>query len=331
MLGETGRRNRRRVLCTLVAGGLAWPAVGRAQTWPTRPVRIVVPFSAGGTTDVLARLIATHMTQGLGQSVVVENRPGVGGLLGADQVAKAEPDGYTLLMANISFPLSVLMAARENRLNFEPQRDLQGISIVAGVPMVLTANADVAANNLKEFTAQVLRDSATHYTFGSTGPGSFMHAIGAWLQQETGAPLTHIPFKGAAPLKQNMLAGRIHLGGDQLSTSLGEIRAGLLKAMAVTSSKRSAMLPDVPTVRELGFAGIEVEGWNGLLAPGKTPQDVVARIQQSVFKAVNAPAVHQRILDMAAEPMGSSPAEQTALINAQLTQFRPIVTQLKLE
>jgi len=322
----------RRLLHAAVVGVLALSATGAfAQSWPTRPVRIVVPFSAGGTTDVLARLIAAQMTQDLGQSVVVDNRPGVGGLLGADHVAKADPDGYTLLMANISFPLAVLMAARENRLNFDPQADLQGVSIVAAVPMVLTAAASVSANNLKEFTDLARSDAATHYTFGSTGPGSFMHAMGAWLAQETGAPLTHIPFKGAAPLKQNMLAGRIHLGGDQLSTSLGEIRAGSLKAMAVTSSKRSPDLPDVPTVRELGFAGIETEGWNGLLAPGKTPQDIVARIQQSVFNAVNAPAVRQRIVEMAAEPLGSTPAEQTALINAQLMLFRPIVMGLKLE
>jgi len=159
----------RRLLHSAAVGVLALSATGAfAQSWPTRPVRIVVPFSAGGTTDVLVRLIAAQMTQDLGQSVVVDNRPGVGGLLGADHVAKADPDGYTLLMANISFPLAVLMAARENRLNFDPQADLQGVSIVAAVPMVLTAAASVSANNLKEFT-DLARSHALHLRFHRAG------------------------------------------------------------------------------------------------------------------------------------------------------------------
>lgn len=323
---------RRRLLQGAAAGALALSVpLAFGQSWPTRPVKIVVPFPAGGTTDLLARLIAPQMSEDLGQPVVIENRPGAGGLLGADLVAKAAADGNTLLMANISFPLAVLVAERARRLNFDPAADLQGVSIVAGVPMVITANTSVKARDLKEFAALVRGDSATHYNYGTTGPGSYLHVFGEWFQQEIKAPLTHVPFKGAAPLKQEMLAGRIHLGGDQLSTSLADIRAGSLKALAVTSPGRSPALPDVPTVRELGFAGIETYGWNGLLAPGKTPKAIVARIQQSVAKAVASPALQQRLSELAAEPKASSPAEQTELLRQQLAQFRPMVAQLQLD
>ena len=323
---------RRKMLkLALAAGATAGSGVALAQQWPTRPLKIIVPFPAGGTTDLIARLVAPQMSQDLGQPVVIENKPGAGGLLGADMVAKAAPDGYTLLMANISFPLAVLVAERAKRLNFDPATDLQGVSIVAGVPMVITATPNIKAKNLKEFAELVRSDTGTTYNYGTPGPGSYLHVFGEWLQQEIKAPLTHIPFKGAAPLKQEMLAGRIYVGGDQLSTSLADIRAGTLKALAVTSPERSPALPDVPTTREQGFAGIETDGWNGLLAPGKTPKEVVARIQQAVQKAVKDPAVAQRLADLAAEPKGSSPAELTQLLSKQLAQFRPMVAKLQLD
>lgn len=323
---------RRGVMKLAVALSLtASASLAFGQAWPTRPVKIIVPFPAGGTTDLIARLVAPQMAQDLGQPVLIENKPGAGGLLGADVVAKAAPDGNTLLMANISFPLAVLVAERAKRLNFDPASDLQGVSIVAGVPMVITATPAVKANNLKEFVALVQSDSATSYNYGSTGPGSYLHVFGEWLKQEAKIPLTHIPFKGAAPMKQEMLAGRIYLGGDQISTSLADIRAGTLKALAVTSPERSSALPDVPTASELGFLGIETYGWNGLLAPGKTPKDVVARLQQSVQKAIKDPATRQRLSELAAEPKASSPAEQTELLKKQLAQFRPMVEKLQLD
>ncbi|WP_159914748.1 tripartite tricarboxylate transporter substrate binding protein [Pantoea sp. 18069] len=323
---------KRRLFQALAACGLMLGTpLAFCQDWPARPIKIVVPFPAGGTTDLLARLIAPPMSQELGQPVVIENRPGAGSLLGADLVAKAAPDGYTLLMGNISVPLAALVAERAKRLTFDPVADFQGVSIVAGVPLVITANPSVDAKDLKGFLNLARNDAGTHYVYGSTGPGSYLHVVGEWLQQETKTSLTHVPFKGAAPLKQEMLAGRIHMGGDQLSTSLPDIRAGSLKPLAVTSPARSPSLPEVPTVRELGLAGIETEGWNGLLAPTKTPRDVVQKIQQSVLKAVKSPALQQRMAALAAEPRGSSPAEQTELLNKQLAQFRPMVAQLKLD
>ncbi|RPJ93702.1 tripartite tricarboxylate transporter substrate binding protein [Achromobacter xylosoxidans] len=323
---------RRRWARLLLAAGLASSlGVASAADWPTRPVKIVVPFAAGGTTDLIARLIATPMSQELGQPVVVENRPGVGGLLGADAVAKAAPDGYTVLMANISYPLAALVAQGAKRLNFDPLADLRSVSVVANVPLVITSTPSVPARNLKEFADLLKKNPSTHYAYGSTGPGSYIHVFGMWFQEQTGASMTHVPFKGAAPLKGEMLAGRIQMGGDQLSSSLSDIRAGSLTALAVTSPQRSPSLPDTPTASELGFTGIDTEGWNGLLAPAQTPDVVVARIGQAVSKAVQQPAIRQRLAELGAEASGSSPEQMSALLKSQFAQFGPMVSRLQLE
>ncbi|CAB3927108.1 hypothetical protein LMG26858_05968 [Achromobacter anxifer] len=323
---------RRRWARLLLAAGLAASlGAANAADWPARPVKIVVPFAAGGTTDLIARLIATPMSQQLGQPVVVENRPGVGGLLGADAVAKAAPDGYTVLMANISYPLAALVAQGAKRLNFDPLGDLRSVSVVANVPLVITSTPSVPASNLNEFAALLKQNPSTHYAYGSTGPGSYIHVFGVWFQEQAGVRMTHVPFKGAAPLKSEMLAGRIHMGGDQLSSSLSDIRAGSLTALAVTSPQRSPSLPDTPTASELGFKGIDTEGWNGLLAPAKTPDDIVARIGDAVAKAVQQPAIRQRLAELGAEPSGSSPAQMSALLQGQFAQFGPMVSRLQLD
>ena len=323
---------RRHWMKLLMAMGLAsCLGTANAADWPARAVKIVVPFAAGGTTDLIARMIATPMAQQLGQAVVVENRPGAGGLLGADAVAKAAPDGYTLLMANISFPLAVLVAQRAKRLAFDPAADLRSVSVVANVPLVITSPPSVPARNLREFATLLQQNPSAHYAYGSTGPGSYIHVFGEWFQAQANATMTHVPFKGAAPLKGEMLAGRIHMGGDQLSSSLSDIRAGSLVALAVTSPQRSPSLPDVPTASELGFAGIETEGWNGLLAPAHTPDDIVAMIGAAVADAVRQPAVRQRLSELGAEPRGSSPAEMGELLKGQFAQFGPMVSGLELD
>ena len=323
---------RRRWTQLLLAAGLA-SCLGLAQAadWPARPVKIVVPFAAGGTTDLIARLIAAPMSQQLGQSVVIENRPGAGGLLGADAVAKSAPDGYTVLMANISYPLAALVAQRAKRLNFDPSADLRSVSVVANVPLVITSTPSVPARDLREFAALLKQQPSAHYAYGSTGPGSYIHVFGEWFQQQAQATMIHVPFKGAAPLKSEMLAGRIQMGGDQLSSSLSDIRAGSLTALAVTSPQRSPALPDTPTARELGYAGIETEGWNGLLAPSRTPDEVVARINAAVAHALRQPDVRQRLADLGAEPGGSSPGAMGELLDRQFAQFGPMGARLQLD
>jgi tripartite-type tricarboxylate transporter receptor subunit TctC len=299
-----------------------------AQAFPVKSIRMIVPFPPGGTTDIIARLVAQRMTETMGQPVVVENRAGAGGSIGADVVAKAAPDGYTLVMHNITFPLSSVALALANRAPYNIDSDFAGISIAANVPLIITAHPSVPANNLREFVTLLQKDRSLKYNYGSTGPGSYMHIVGEVIKRDEKIDMTHIPLKGAAPLKQELLAGRLQLGGDQLSSSLGDIRRGTLKALATNSAQRIAALPDVPTVRELGFPRLEAEGWNGLFAAAKTPRDVIERLSRETAAAVRHPEVLKRLADIAADPVGSSPAKQDAMLRKQVAQFRPIIQEL---
>jgi tripartite-type tricarboxylate transporter receptor subunit TctC len=311
---------------------LAAPAL-LAQTapYPNRPIKMIVPFPAGGTTDIVARIVAQRMSESMGQPVLVDNRGGAGGAIGADLVAKAPPDGYTILMHNITFPLSSVAQTLAKRSPFDAEKDFAGISIAVYVPFVLTSAPAVPAKDLKELATLLKGNPGLQYNYGSTGPGSAVHVLGEAFKRDAKVNMEHVAFKGAAPLKQEMLAGRIQVGGDQLSSSLAEIKSGSLKAIATTASKRIPALPDVPTVRELGYPSLELEGWNGLFAPAKTPRDVIDRLQREVALAVKHPDVAKRLAELGAEPVGSTPAEQDAILRRQMDQFRPVIRDMKLE
>ncbi len=315
----------------LCAFGLLAGVTATAQTYPSKPIRMIVPFPAGGTTDVVARVVAQRMTESMGQPVLVENRGGAGGAIGADLVAKAAPDGYTILMHNLTFPLSSVAQTLAKRSPFNAETDFAGVSIAVYVPFMLTANPSVPAKDLREVANLLRNNKSLQYNYGSTGPGSAVHVLGEAFKREAKVEMEHIGFQGAAPLKQELLSGRIQIGGDQLSTSLAEIKAGTLKAIATTASKRVAGLPDVPTVRELGFPGLELEGWNGVFAPAKTPKDILDRLQKEVSAAVRHPDVVKRFADMGAESVGSSSADQDAILRRQMDQFRPVIADMKLQ
>ena len=302
-----------------------------AQNFPTKPIRIIVPFPAGGTTDIVARIVAQRMSESTGQSVLVDNRGGAGGALGADLVAKSNPDGYTLLMHNITFPVSSVAQALAKRSPFNAETDFAGVSIVVYVPFMLTAHPSVPAKDLRELGALLQSRRDLKYNYGSTGPGSIMHVLGETFKREAKVDMLHVGFKGAAPLKQELLSGRLHVAGDQLSSSLAEIRSGTLRALATTASKRVAILPEVPTVRELGYPALEAEGWNGLFAPAKTPKAVIARLHQEVAAAVRHPDAMKRFNDLAAEPVGSSPDVQKAMLLQQMKQFTPVIREMRLD
>ena len=308
-----------------------FPGLAAAQAFPSKPVRILVPFPAGGTTDIVARLVGQRMSETMGQPVLVENRAGAGGTIAAAEVARSAPDGYTLLIHNVTFPIASVAAALGGRATYNVDTDFAGVSIAVYVPFVWTAPPATPGSNLKETMAAFQKDKATRYTYGSTGPGSTMHVLGEALAKEAKIEMTHIPFKGAAPLKQDLIAGRVNLGGDQLSSSLGDIKAGKLKALATSASKRIAELPDVPTVRELGYPILELEGWNGFFVPAKTPREVIERLQREVAAAVKHPETAKRLRDMVAEPVGSSSAEQEAIFKRQMDQFRPVIKEIKIE
>jgi tripartite-type tricarboxylate transporter receptor subunit TctC len=307
------------------------PGLAAAQAFPSKPVRILVPFPAGGTTDIVARLVGQRMSETLGQPVLVENRAGAGGTIAAAEVARSAPDGYTLLIHNVTFPIASVAAALGGRATYNADTDFAGVSIAVYVPFVWTAPPATPGNNLRETMEAFQKNKGTRYTFGSTGPGSTMHVLGEALGKEAKVEMTHIPFKGAAPLKQDLIAGRVNLGGDQLSSSLGDIKAGKLKALATAASRRIPELPDVPTVRELGYPILELEGWNGFFAPAKTPREVLDRLQREVAAAVKNPEVARRLRDLVAEPVGSSGAEQDAIFKRQMDQFRPVIREIKIE
>jgi tripartite-type tricarboxylate transporter receptor subunit TctC len=301
------------------------------QPFPSKPMRMVVPFPAGGTTDIVARLVGQRMSETMGQPVVIENKGGAGGTIGAADVAKSAPDGYTLLMHNITFPVASVAAALANRSPYNADTDFAGVSIAVYVPFVFTAYPGLPANDLKELAALLKKEKLVHYAYGSTGPGSIMHVLGEAFLKDAGVHMTHVPFKGAAPLKQELLAGRLQVGGDQLSSSLADIKGGKLKALGTSASRRVPELPDVPTARELGYPVLEADGWNGIFVPAKTPREVIERLNKEVVAAVRHPEVAKRLRDMAAEPVGSTPAEQDAILKRQMDQFRPIIKEMKIE
>lgn len=322
-------RTRRHILkgAAVAAGTVLFaPAAPGQSQFPSRTVRIVVPFPAGATTDLLARLIANRLSDSMKQSFVVENVGGGGGSIGADQVAKAAPDGHTLLFHNITFSTttSSLLFAKRARHDFD---DFVPVSVGAYVPLLLLANNSVPANDLKEFVAYA-KTTTTPLFYGSTGPGSILHLIGEVLKRDAGIKMDHVPYRGAAPLVTDLIAGRVQFGGDQLSSSLERVRSGQMKALGVAT--KSVALPNVPTARDLGFPNLELQGWNGFLAPKGTPEPVIARLQQEIAAAVKSPEVQKRMTDVGAEPSGSTQAEMGEMLRRQVAQIRPVVEELKL-
>lgn len=317
----------RRSLLAGAAATFAAPAL--AQDFPTRPIRIVVPFPAGGTTDLLARLFAQRMTETMGQSVVVENRGGGGGSIGADVVAKAPPDGYTLLFHNITFPTTTATLTLAGRPPHDIERDFAPLSLGANVPLVVLANPAVPVTDLKGFVDWAKAQPSPPF-YGSTGPGSFMNMVGEVLKRETGIRMDHVPFRGAAPLVQELIAGRVQLGGDQISTSFGHVRSGALKGLANVASRRARVLPDVPTVREQGFPSLELEGWNGFFAPARTPAPVMARLNREIAAAARQPEFVRRCEEVGAEAVGSDADSFGAMVRAQTARIRDLVASVQL-
>ncbi|PIT82646.1 tripartite tricarboxylate transporter substrate binding protein [Limnohabitans sp. 15K] len=320
----------KRVLAVAFTAALL-PLSALAQSYPSKPIKMIVPFPAGGTTDIVARLVAQKMSESMGQPVTVDNRGGAGGNIGADLLAKSPADGYTIMMHNLSFPLAAVAQALANRLPFNVDTDFAGVSIAIYVPFIWTASPSVPAKDLRELATLLKNNANLQYNYGSTGPGSTMHVLGEAFKKDANVNMTHIPFKGAAPLKQEMLAGRLQVGGDQLSSSLAELKAGTLKALATTASKRIAGLPEIPTVKELGYPNLELEGWNGVFAPAKTPKDIIDRLNKEVIAAVRHPDVAKRLADLGAEAVGSSPAAQDAILRKQMDQFRGIIREMKID
>ena len=309
--------------------GATGAAYAQASPWPAKPVRIVVPFAAGGTTDILARAIAPELGKAFGQQFIVDNRGGAGGNIGAELVARSAPDGYTLLMGTVG--THGINRALYKQLPYDPIKDFAPVTLVASVPNVMVMNTEKARslgiNTVQDFI-RYAQANPGKLNMASSGNGTSIHLAGELFKSMTGTYMLHMPYRGSAPALLDMVGGNMDVMFDNLPSSMAHIKGGKLKALAVTSAKRSTALPDVPTVEEAGgpaLKGFEASSWFGLLAPAGTPADIVQRVQQEVAKALATPAVKERLLSQGAIPGGNTSAEFASLIDREHRKWAQVV------
>ncbi|SPC18548.1 Bug family tripartite tricarboxylate transporter substrate binding protein [Cupriavidus taiwanensis] len=307
-------------LATAIAG---FAGAAHAQGgYPTKPITLIVPFSAGGTTDILARIVGLQLGKALGQPVVIDNRPGAGGNIGASLAAKAPGDGYTLFMGTIG--THAINQSLYSKLPYDPVKDFAPISRVAMVPNLVVANPKVPVNNIKELIAYV-KANPDKLSYGSSGSGSSMHLSGELFNSMTGLHIQHIPYKGSAPAVNDLLGNQIGLMFDNMPSSYPHVKAGKLRALAVTSAKRSPALPNVPTVAESGVPGYEATSWFALYATGGTPQAIVDRLNAEVVKILAMPDVKKQMADQGAEPNPEKPAQLAAFMKSETAKWAKVV------
>ena len=320
---------RRLVLAAAALAAMSALPVAAQSGWPHKPVRMVVPFAPGGTTDIMARAMAVELTKAFGQPFVVDNRAGAGGNIGADIVAKSAPDGYTILMGTVG--THAINKWLYEKMPYDPVKDFAPISQVAGVPNVMVVNAEKARalniTNVQQFIAYA-KAHPGKLNMASSGNGTSIHMAGELFKTMTGAYMVHFPYRGSAPALMDMVAGNMDVMFDNLPSAMQQIKGGKLTALAVTSAQRSPVLPDVPTVEQAGgpaLKGFEASSSFGLLAPAGTPVEIVNRIQQEVAKAIKTKEVSDKLLAQGAIPSGNTPQEFAQLINAELKKWAPVV------
>jgi tripartite-type tricarboxylate transporter receptor subunit TctC len=311
----------RATFAALLAAALV-PAAAIAQSYPAKPVTFVVPFPAGGGTDIAARVVANKLTARWGQSVVVENKAGAAGIVGTDFVAKAKPDGYTLLIANVGIPS--INPVLYSKLPYNPETAFAPITEICELPFVLMATPSFAANTPKELVA-LAKAQPDKVTFASSGSGGSPHLTAEIFQQATGTRMMHVPYKGGGPAMTDLMAGHVNLLFASILEGSGHIKAGKLKALAVTSPKRSPALPDVPTLAEAGISGAESGSWVALMAPAGTPQAIIDKIVADVKEVVADAQVKAQLVSQGATPQSSTPAQLQALIDADKARYGKVI------
>lgn len=310
------------VLPAVICG---FSAAALAQGWPTKTVTIVVPFPPGGTTDVLARAVATKLGTALGQSVIVDNKPGAGATLGAGLVAKANGDGYTLLMGAVHHTIAPSVY---KKLSYSFDKDFAPITTVALVPNILVVNAKAPYTTVKELVAAA-KATPDKFSYGSNGNGTAQHMIGTQFQMMTGTEILHVPYKGSGPLTTDLLGGQVSMSFDTITPVLPFIKEGKLRPLAVTTEKRSSALPNVPTMQEAGIADIAIGTWFGLLAPVTTPKEVVTRLNTEIVKIIHTAEFKKQMFDIGAEPVGNKPEEMAKQIKDETEKFARLVKAAK--
>lgn len=320
---------RRRLFGCALALSLAALAIGISpslhaqQPWPAKPVRLVVGYAAGGATDVLARLVALKVGEELGKPVVVENRAGANSNVGAEVVAKAEPDGYTLYVYTIA---NTINASLYDKLGYDPAKDFEPVGMIAKIPNVLVVNPSLPVKSVADYL-RFARESPSGITFASSGSGSSIHLSGEIFRMRSGINMLHVPYRGSAPAVTDLLGGQVQSMFDNTPSAMPHVKAGRLRAIAVTSPQRLPLLPDVPTVAESGYPGFDVQSWFAIAAPAGTPRPVVDRLNAALNKALAAPDVRQRMQDLAANPQPGTPEQMRSFMTSELKRWHDVVKQ----
>ena len=293
-----------------------------AQSYPNKPIRLVCPFPPGGAVDIASRALAHELTQTLGQPVTVDNRPGAGGNIGADIVAKSPADGYTLLMTTSG--IMAINPALYSKLSFDPLKDFASVSTVVSLNNVLVLNPNVPYKSVREVIAAA-KAQPGKLTYASSGNGTSIHLSGELFKSMTGVDMLHIPYKGSAPAVTDLLGGQVNMMFDNIPSSLPHIKAGKLRALAVTGAKRSQLLPDLPTIAEAGVPGYDSYVWFGVVAPAGTPPEIVARLNAALVKTAATPSFHDRLTEQGYDVASSTPEQMAASIRAEIAKWGKIV------
>jgi len=316
---------RRPVLCAVACAALAaaFAPAARAQAYPSKPITWVVPFAPGGSTDIVARVVGEQLGRNLQQAVVVDNRPGAGGTIGVTAVAKAPPDGYTLIGGTIS--THVINASLFKKLAYDPVKDFEPVALLAYVPNVLMVNPNLGVNSVRELV-DWLKKNPGKASFASSGAGTSTHLTGEMMADLIGVPMTHVPYKGSPQALQDVVAGNVPFLFDQLTAGLPLAKGGKLKLLAVTSQKRSPLAPDVATMTESGLPSLDLVSWQAVYAPKGTPKDVVAKLNQEIVKAIRTPEVKSKLeTQFGMEVVGGSPDELAALMKRDMPRLTALV------
>jgi tripartite-type tricarboxylate transporter receptor subunit TctC len=307
---------------TLIAASLAIALPAQADTWPSKPIKLIVPYAPGGTTDVVARMVAEYLGKRLGQNIIVDNRPGKGAMIGTALVAKAPPDGYTLLMSVISgLSISPQMYGSSD---FDPMADFIHISIASRNPSVLVVNPNFKAKTFQEYV-DIARAEPGKLIYATSGAGSSNHLLGAQLSQVIGAEMVHVPYRGAGPAMIDVINGTVPSMFDSLPSAAPHIQAGKVRALAVSSEERSPTFPDIPTMKELGYPDVISYSWFGISVPAKTPQPIVDKLATEMQAVLKEPAVVKRWQEIGAEGSTMTPAEVTKFIQSEIDKWTPVV------
>lgn len=309
----------------LLLGSALLPFAATAQpAYPSKPIHFVVPYPPGGPLDTVARLLGQKVSESLKQPVVVENKPGAGGNIGAEYVARSTPDGYSILMGAVA--THAINPTLYSHVGYDPVRDFAPITQLASTPNVLVVNPSLPVHNVKDFIAYA-KAHPGQLNFGSGSTGSAGHLAGELFNAMAGVHMVHIPYKGAGPAMQDLIAGQLQLMFDNVSSAKAQIAAGKVRAIALTTSKRSDLLPGVPTLAESGLADFDINTWFGVFAPAGTPYDIVKRLHDEFVQALGDPSIHEKMLQLGAEPVGNTPEQFAAYIKSEAAKYAKVIKQ----